>query len=176
MVFEVYFSNERFRGRRTGCRKADSPFDCLPRDTKHTFLSRLPPRPPTFASVMRWPSISMLPVALLFLLGFSPVLAAVAPRQGIFCYIFFLSFSQLKSVPSVPSAASFYVPTLPDLHQDDTHPLKIFAGHLASVPNAYGTPSTEVTPHLYFVLVKARKTADKERILFWFNVSLYSLL
>lgn len=71
----------------------------------------------------------------------------------------------------IPSAASFYVPTLPDLQQNMDHPLRIWAGHLSSDPNVTAAPSTEVTPHLYFVLTKARRTADKERVIFWFNVS-----
>lgn len=70
----------------------------------------------------------------------------------------------------VPSAASFYVQSLPDLHQDEAHPLHIYSGHLSSDPDAEHLPSTTVTAHLFFVLIKARRTADKERILFWFNV------
>ncbi|VDB97159.1 unnamed protein product [Peniophora sp. CBMAI 1063] len=69
----------------------------------------------------------------------------------------------------IPSAASFYVPTLPDLHQDPNRPLRIYAGHLPADPNAATTPATTLTAHLYFVLIKARKLADKERVLFWFN-------
>ncbi|KDQ64208.1 hypothetical protein JAAARDRAFT_166238 [Jaapia argillacea MUCL 33604] len=69
----------------------------------------------------------------------------------------------------VPSAASFYVPTLPSLSQDPSHPLHIYAGHISSDPNAPSQPSTTVTAHVYFVLVKARRTADKERVVFWFN-------
>lgn len=69
----------------------------------------------------------------------------------------------------VPSAASFYVSSLPDLHQDPLHQLHIYAGHLNADPNAARLPDTTVTAHIYFVLVKARRTADKERIMFWFN-------
>lgn len=69
----------------------------------------------------------------------------------------------------VPSAASFYVRDLPDLHQDKDHPLHIYAGHIESDPHKGSNPK-DVTPHLYFVLVKARRTADKERVMFWFNV------
>lgn len=75
---------------------------------------------------------------------------------------------------TVPSAASFYVPTLPDLHQDPNRPLRIYAGHLPADPNAASAPATTLTAHLYFVLIKARKLADKERVLFWFNVRLIS--
>lgn len=69
----------------------------------------------------------------------------------------------------VPSAASFYVSSLPDLHQDPLHPLHIYAGHLNADPGAARLPDTTVTAHLYFVLIKARRTADKERVIFWFN-------
>ncbi|KZT71626.1 alpha/beta-hydrolase [Daedalea quercina L-15889] len=69
----------------------------------------------------------------------------------------------------VPSAASFYVRSLPGLHQDETHPLRIFSGHLPSDPNATNAPTTEVTAHLFFLMIKNRRTADKERIVFWFN-------
>lgn len=69
----------------------------------------------------------------------------------------------------VPSAASFYVPSLPDLHQDSLHPLRIYSGHLSSDTSKDASSSTDVTPHLFFVLVKNRRTADKERVMFWFN-------
>ena len=71
----------------------------------------------------------------------------------------------------VPSAASFYVSTLPDLHQDPLHPLHIYAGHLNADPGAARLPDTTLASHIYFVLIKARRTADRERIIFWFNVS-----
>lgn len=76
----------------------------------------------------------------------------------------------------VPSAASFYVPSLPDIHQDPAHPLKIFAGHISSDPFAKNAAETDVTAHLYFVLVKNRRTADKQRVVFWFNVRLFVVL
>ena len=59
---------------------------------------------------------------------------------------------------------------MPDLHQDESRPLHLYAGYLPSDPDAASAPATETTAHLYFVLVKARRTADKERIMFWFNV------
>lgn len=71
---------------------------------------------------------------------------------------------------TVPSAASFYVPSLPDIHQDPINPLKIFAGHLSSDPKAAQADDKDITAHLYFVLVKNRRHADKERVMFWFNV------
>jgi len=77
--------------------------------------------------------------------------------------------STISAAPTdVPSAASFYVPNLPDLHQDKNRPLHVFAGHIESEPNVPSS-STYVSAHLFFVLVKARRTADKERVMFWFN-------
>lgn len=72
---------------------------------------------------------------------------------------------------TVPSAASFYVSSLPGLHQDPTHPLHIYAGHIISDPNASSASDLDVLAHLFFVMVKARRAADKERLMFWFNVS-----
>ncbi|KAG8890518.1 Cell death protease [Tulasnella sp. 332] len=74
------------------------------------------------------------------------------------------------SAPAPLSAASFYVPTLPGLVQDKNHPVNIYAGHLLSDPSgSFATPSKQVLGHLYFVLLKARRTADKERLIIWFN-------
>ncbi|THH09432.1 hypothetical protein EW146_g8688 [Bondarzewia mesenterica] len=58
---------------------------------------------------------------------------------------------------------------LPDLHQNEAHPLHIITGHLSADPDVASLPAMAVTAHLYFVLIKARRTADRERILFWFN-------
>ncbi|KAG9015864.1 Cell death protease [Tulasnella sp. JGI-2019a] len=74
------------------------------------------------------------------------------------------------SAPAPLSAASFYVPTLPGLTQDKNHPVNIYAGHLLSDPTSkVPTPAKQVLGHLYFVLLKARRTADKERLIIWFN-------
>lgn len=70
----------------------------------------------------------------------------------------------------VPSAASFYIPSIPYIHQDESHPLTMFGGHIRADPNATAVSSNAVTAHLYFFMVKNRKTADKDRIIFWFNV------
>ncbi|KAI6100155.1 carboxypeptidase KEX1 [Pisolithus sp. B1] len=69
----------------------------------------------------------------------------------------------------VPSAASFYVPQLPGLQQDPEHPLHVYAGHILSDPNVATANPNDVLAHLFFVLVKARRSADKERLMFWFN-------
>ncbi|KAF8638538.1 hypothetical protein AX17_002081, partial [Amanita inopinata Kibby_2008] len=69
-----------------------------------------------------------------------------------------------------PSAASFYVPAIPDIREDPNHLLTIYAGNLLSDTRVDKyTSSTELLAHLYFVLIRNRRTADKERIMFWFN-------
>ncbi|KAG6331996.1 hypothetical protein ID866_7090 [Astraeus odoratus] len=70
---------------------------------------------------------------------------------------------------SVPPAASFYVPELPGLQQDVAHPLHIYAGHILSDPGVATADPNDVLSHLFFVMVKARRSADKERLMFWFN-------
>jgi hypothetical protein len=98
--------------------------------------------------------------------------ASTAPTDSTrFLHIELRVDSNTFIVNQVPSAASFYVSSLPDLHQDPLHPLHIYAGHLNAEPGAARLPDTTVTSHLYFVLVKARRAADRERIIFWFNVS-----
>lgn len=63
--------------------------------------------------------------------------------------------------------------SVPGLHLEPHHPpLHIFSGHLPSDPNAADTPEDEVNPHLFFFMIKNRRMADKERIIFWFNVRL----
>ena len=48
--------------------------------------------------------------------------------------------------------------------------MHIYSGHLSSDPNVRTLPTGTVSAHLFFVLLKARRVADKERIIFWFNV------
>ncbi|KIJ56496.1 hypothetical protein M422DRAFT_238123 [Sphaerobolus stellatus SS14] len=67
------------------------------------------------------------------------------------------------------SAASFYVPHLPDLHQDPQHPLHIYAGEIPSDPKARDAGLNQVTAHLFFLMLKARRSSDRERVIFWFN-------
>ncbi|KAJ7248493.1 Alpha/Beta hydrolase protein [Mycena rebaudengoi] len=82
----------------------------------------------------------------------------------------FCILSSTTAAPTdVPSAASFYVPSLPDIHQDPEHPLAIFAGHISSDPDAAKLDAKIVSAHLYFVMIKNRRVADKKRIMFWFN-------
>ncbi|KAL0577452.1 Cell death protease [Marasmius crinis-equi] len=79
----------------------------------------------------------------------------------------------LRNIPvlaqDLPTAASLWVPSLPDIHQDPLRPLNIHAGALPSDPNARNPKPEDVTPHIYFVMIKNRRVADKERVVFWFN-------
>ncbi|KAF8841565.1 carboxypeptidase KEX1 [Paxillus ammoniavirescens] len=87
-----------------------------------------------------------------------------------FSVLFLLPRHRVRAAPTdIPSAASFYVSNLPGLHQDPTHPLHIYAGHILSDPNAASGGENDVFAHLFFVMVKARRIADKERLMFWFN-------
>ena len=52
----------------------------------------------------------------------------------------------------------------------------MYGGHLPADPNATALSSTAVTAHLYFFMVKNRKTADIDRVIFWFNVCSSSFL
>lgn len=91
-------------------------------------------------------------------------------RRPLLALWLFLSLSHVLAAPTdIPSAASFYVPSIPGVEQDPNHPLRIYAGHLSADPNISRVQSNEVTAHIYFLLVKNRRIADKERIIFWFN-------
>ncbi|KAF9567426.1 pheromone-processing carboxypeptidase KEX1 [Agrocybe pediades] len=79
------------------------------------------------------------------------------------------SLSAWAAPTDIPSAASFYIPSIPYIHQNAEHPLRMYGGHLSADPNQALASSTDVTPHLYFFMVKNRRVADKERIVFWFN-------
>ncbi|KAF9450159.1 pheromone-processing carboxypeptidase KEX1 [Macrolepiota fuliginosa MF-IS2] len=86
--------------------------------------------------------------------------------------LFLLPFLRhaLAAPSDTPTAASFYVDSIPGIQQDPDHPLTIYAGHLSSEYNVTRVQQTdEVIPHLFFVLIKNRRTADRERIAFWFN-------
>ncbi|TFK72001.1 alpha/beta-hydrolase [Pluteus cervinus] len=84
--------------------------------------------------------------------------------------IFFAPFTAVRAAPlDSSSAASFFVPSLPDIHQDPNHPLTIFSGHLSSDPNEGKASNTDVTAHIFFVLVRNRRAGDRPRLMFWFN-------
>ena len=74
---------------------------------------------------------------------------------------------------TVPSAASFYVPTLPGLQRGPVHPLHMYAGHIVSDPNVTTADPLDVLSHLFFVPVKASWSVDKEGLMFWFTVCLF---
>lgn len=65
-------------------------------------------------------------------------------------------------------AAPFYVSGLPTLSLPASYPLHIYAGQIPSDPNPPAS-AKDISSHLFFALVKARRTADKERLMFWFN-------
>ena len=67
------------------------------------------------------------------------------------------------------SAASFYVNNLPGLQSYPGRPMHMYAGHIPSDPSSKPQPDTHVGPHLFFFMIRARRLADKERIIFWFN-------
>lgn len=46
----------------------------------------------------------------------------------------------------------------------------MYGGHIPADPNNTAVASGAVTAQLYFFMVNNRKTADKDRIIFWFNV------
>lgn len=46
----------------------------------------------------------------------------------------------------------------------------MYGGHISADPDVAKASPTDVTAHLYFFMVKNRRTADKERLVFWFNV------
>ncbi|PPQ63138.1 hypothetical protein CVT24_005778 [Panaeolus cyanescens] len=85
-----------------------------------------------------------------------------------FIPLLFLNTNVQAAPTDVPSAASFYIPQIPFIHQDPEHPLTMFGGHLSADPS-HSRSTTDVSPHLYFFMIKNRKVADRERVIFWFN-------
>ncbi|KIM46518.1 hypothetical protein M413DRAFT_24234 [Hebeloma cylindrosporum] len=90
-------------------------------------------------------------------------------RSSIVLLLSLLALRASAAPTDIPSAASFYIPSIPYIHQNAEHPLTMYGGHLSADPNITRASSTDVTPHLYFFMVKNRRTADRERIVFWFN-------
>lgn len=74
-----------------------------------------------------------------------------------------------RALPPELASSAYYVPHLPGLPEDPIKRLHVYSGHIASDPKAASEPATTVSPHIFYVLVRARKSADKERIIFWFN-------
>ncbi|PWY99105.1 alpha/beta-hydrolase [Testicularia cyperi] len=79
-----------------------------------------------------------------------------------------------RGIP-VPAASTFHVPGLPDLHGESsssavTHPLQMSAGYLPARPpkQQYGTEPKD-NAHLFFLLLRARHTPSKRKLIVWFN-------
>ncbi|ORX38007.1 putative KEX1 protein precursor [Kockovaella imperatae] len=76
---------------------------------------------------------------------------------------------------NLPSAADFFVPSLPglpNLATHPTHPVNLYAGLLPSDPGEAGgggEGSTGRDAELYFLMVKARRSAGRQRLVLWFN-------
>ncbi|KAH7105623.1 alpha/beta-hydrolase [Auriculariales sp. MPI-PUGE-AT-0066] len=98
-------------------------------------------------------------------------LSALAVRRRLVRYAWTTSLTHQHCVDL--AAASYYVPKLPGLPDDPISRLHIYAGEIPSDPNAPASNANPdpkvVDPHIFFVLVRARKSADKERLVFWFN-------
>ncbi|PWN49971.1 alpha/beta-hydrolase [Violaceomyces palustris] len=84
---------------------------------------------------------------------------------------------QSRSIPS-PPASSFFVPWIPDLHNDpnspssssSAHPLRLSAGYLPARPPLNPTDtSPKDDANLYFLLLRARHTPSKRKLIIWFN-------
>ncbi|WRT69408.1 uncharacterized protein IL334_006393 [Kwoniella shivajii] len=75
----------------------------------------------------------------------------------------------------LPTAADLFVPSLPgipNLASHPTHPLNLYAGEIPSYPGegkGGGDGDTGKDAKLFFMMAKARRSAGKERVLFWFN-------
>ncbi|ORY34995.1 Alpha/Beta hydrolase protein [Naematelia encephala] len=75
----------------------------------------------------------------------------------------------------LPTAAELFVPSLPglpDLASHPTHPLTLYAGSLPSYPGegrGGGEGDTGRDAQIFFMMAKARRSAGKQRVIFWFN-------
>lgn len=67
------------------------------------------------------------------------------------------------------TAASFYVPRLPAQPQDVELPV-MYSGHLpASYSLQDGSKDAQSDAHLFWLLVKAKHIADRQKLVIWFN-------
>lgn len=66
--------------------------------------------------------------------------------------------------PAKPTAASFFIPTGSLLGMPTNSTLTLFSGLLPSAP-----ANVETDAHLFFLLVRNRHIADRERLVIWFN-------
>ncbi|WVQ79509.1 pheromone-processing carboxypeptidase KEX1 [Cryptococcus sp. DSM 104549] len=80
-----------------------------------------------------------------------------------------------KRASGLPTAAELFVPSLPGLPNmasHPTHPLNLYAGMIPSYPGegkGGGEGATGKDAKLFFMMAKARRSAGKGRVLFWFN-------
>ncbi|WVQ96226.1 hypothetical protein IAU59_003330 [Kwoniella sp. CBS 9459] len=83
--------------------------------------------------------------------------------------------AQKRQNDDLPTAADLFVPSLPgipNLASHPTHPLNLYAGMLPSYPgegNGGGDGDTGKDAKLFFMMAKARRSAGRQRVLFWFN-------
>ena len=84
----------------------------------------------------------------------------------------FQSSSHVRLMPSmdkraqIPSAASFFTPSLPLLNQEQA--LSLASGYLpARPPTSDGQPANNA--HLYFVLERARHVTSQKKLIIWLN-------
>ncbi|RXK38002.1 carboxypeptidase D [Tremella mesenterica] len=82
---------------------------------------------------------------------------------------------QERQVITLPTAADLFVPSLPgipDLASHPTHPLNVYAGELPSYPGegkGGGEGDTGKEAQIFFMMIRARRSAGRQRVIFWFN-------
>ncbi|KAL1410267.1 Cell death protease [Vanrija albida] len=80
-----------------------------------------------------------------------------------------------RQVKVLKSAAEYYVHSLPglgELSSHPTHPLTVHAGEIPSYPGegkGGGEGATGKDGEIFFMMVRARRSAGKQRVVFWFN-------
>ena len=71
-------------------------------------------------------------------------------------------------MPSVPPAAAYYVPSLPDLPSSSNEPFDTYVGYLpVRQAGPDGAPADNA--HLYFVLHRAMRRSRDRRLIIWLN-------
>jgi carboxypeptidase D len=65
----------------------------------------------------------------------------------------------------VPSAASFFVPSLPGLPSLSAHGLSLFAGNLPATIQSLPQPSDQDLAHLFFLLTTNKHIPKRQRLL-----------
>lgn len=72
-----------------------------------------------------------------------------------------------RDPPVVPAAATFFIPSVPDLPAGQS--VSLASGYLPARPPKTGSQEPEDDAHLYFVLERARHLPSKRRLIVWFN-------